>query len=238
VERRRSALRTAVVWDALQVVLEPGPLRVLDLGGGTGEFAVRIAELGHDVTVVDPSPDALASLERRAAEAGVQVSAILADADTLLDVVAPEHAELVLCHGVLEVVPEPSVALEHVAGALVAGGRLSVLATQKSGAVLARAFTGHLGEARALLDHPEGRLGDDASSRRFSQPELATLLELAGFALSEVRGIRIFTDYVSSTVVDSEPGAADQLRALEADVASNPEFMAMATQLHLLATKR
>ena len=44
---------------------------VLDIGGGTGGFAVRVAELGHRVTVVDPSPDALAALDRRAAESGV-----------------------------------------------------------------------------------------------------------------------------------------------------------------------
>ena len=36
------------------------PLRVLDLGGGTGGTAVPLAAAGHDVTVVDPSPDALA----------------------------------------------------------------------------------------------------------------------------------------------------------------------------------
>ncbi|MDQ3592353.1 MAG: methyltransferase domain-containing protein, partial [Actinomycetota bacterium] len=86
VEHRRSALRTAVVWDLLQTELAgldspvgtgeegtaKGPQgRVVDLGGGTGEFAVRVAELGHEVTVVDPSPDALAALDRRAADAGV-----------------------------------------------------------------------------------------------------------------------------------------------------------------------
>ena len=53
----------------------PGPATtagsrdVLDIGGGTGGFAVRVAELGHRVPVVDPSPDALASLDRRAREA-------------------------------------------------------------------------------------------------------------------------------------------------------------------------
>ena len=45
--------------------------RIVDVGGGTGGLAVQLAELGHRVTVVDPSPDALAALERRAREAGV-----------------------------------------------------------------------------------------------------------------------------------------------------------------------
>ena len=62
---RRDSARTAVVWEALGPVLEPPGLDVLDIGGGTGGFAVRVAGLGHRVTVVDPSPDALAALARR-----------------------------------------------------------------------------------------------------------------------------------------------------------------------------
>ncbi|WP_435743900.1 class I SAM-dependent methyltransferase, partial [Nocardioides sp. SYSU DS0663] len=70
---RRGAARTAVVWAALRPVLEGASLDVLDIGGGTGGFAVRVAELGHRVSVVDPSPDALAALGRRADEVGVDV---------------------------------------------------------------------------------------------------------------------------------------------------------------------
>ncbi|MCZ0995772.1 methyltransferase domain-containing protein [Streptomyces noursei] len=76
--RPRASLRTAVVWDVLKDALERrvkaagrDALDVLDTGGGSGNFAVPVARLGHRVTVVDPSPNALFALERRAAEAGV-----------------------------------------------------------------------------------------------------------------------------------------------------------------------
>ena len=75
--RPRASLRTAVVWEVLKDALERrvkaagrDALDVLDTGGGTGNFAVPVARLGHRVTVVDPSPNALFALERRAAEAG------------------------------------------------------------------------------------------------------------------------------------------------------------------------
>jgi ubiquinone/menaquinone biosynthesis C-methylase UbiE len=76
VANARRRLRTAVVWDGLRAALDarlPGreALEVLDVGGGTGGFAVPLAQAGHAVTVLDPNPDALAALERRAAEAGV-----------------------------------------------------------------------------------------------------------------------------------------------------------------------
>ena len=246
-ERRRSAIRTAVVWEALQPVLHSrfeavGATRVVhvvDLGGGTGGLAVQIAGLGHRVTVVDPSPDALASLERRAGEAqlGSSVKGVLGDAHDLLDVVGPDSADVVVCHGVLEVVDEPLQALQAAATVLVDDGMVSVLVAQRSAAVLTRALTGHLAEAHALLDEPPRRWdASDPTPRRFSQAEVRDLLDLAGFGVTEVRGIRIFTDHISSALVDADPGAGDELQALESAVATDPDFMAVATQLHLLAT--
>src|SRR5262245_56232198 len=141
VVERRSAIRAALVWDAMRQLLQDRHdavraegverrLEVVDLGGGTGGLAVRIAELGHHVVVVDPSPDALASLERRAADADVntRVRGVLGDAGTLLDVVRPAMADVVVCHGVLEVVDVPALAVEAATAALAPGGVLSVLA--------------------------------------------------------------------------------------------------------------
>jgi S-adenosylmethionine-dependent methyltransferase len=249
VERRRSAIRTAVVWDALGSILQSrsdvagtrGPIHVVDLGGGTGGLAVQIAGLGHRVTVVDPSPDALASLERRATEAHLSASVrgMLGDATSLLDLVGPDSADVVICHGVLEVVDEPRQALQAAAAVLVPDGALSVLAAQRSAAVFTRALAGHLADARVLLDDPDGRWGEsDPVPRRFSRGELDLLLDDAGFTVTEVRGIRVFSDHISSVVVDAEPGAAEALQALEAAVATRPDFMAVAAQLHLLAVPR
>ena len=150
---RRAAARTAVVWDALRPLLEQsGPLDVLDIGGGTGGFAVRVAELGHRVTVVDPSPDALASLGRRARERGVEVAGLQGEVSSLLDVAGADSADLVLCHGVLEHVGDPATALGVLREAVRPGGTLSLLVAQRHAAVLARAMAGHFGQALALLE--------------------------------------------------------------------------------------
>lgn len=39
--------------------------RIVDVGGGAGRLAIPLARLGHDVTVVDPSAEALGSLAQR-----------------------------------------------------------------------------------------------------------------------------------------------------------------------------
>jgi S-adenosylmethionine-dependent methyltransferase len=236
----RSDTRIAVVWSALEPTLGSGPLDVLDIGGGTGGLAVRVGELGHRVTVVDPSPDALAALARRAGERDVEVSGLQGELADLLDVVEPASADLVLCHGVLEVVDDPAAALATLARVLRSDGMLSLLVAQRYAAVVARAMAGHFQQALALLGpsagagrraaEPQGRSG-----RRYTRDELTGLVQQAGFVPDAVHGVRVFTDLVPGSLLDLEPGATAALVELEQAVATRPEYLPLATQLHLLA---
>ncbi|MEU9606697.1 methyltransferase [Streptomyces sp. NPDC048057] len=243
----RAALRTSVVWEVLkdaidQRVKDTGAdaLDVLDTGGGSGSFAVPLAQLGHRVTVVDPSPNALFALERRAAEAGVadQVKAVQGDVHGLFDVVEREGYDLVLCHGVLEYVDDPAGGVRNAVDALRPAGALSLLAAGLGGAVLARALAGHFTEARHALDDPAGRWGEgDPVPRRFTADQLTALVAGAGAEAGAVHGVRVFTDLVPGVLVDTEPGALDALLKLEAAAAELPAFRSIATQLHVLAQK-
>ena len=237
---RRDSARTAVVWEALgpilnkQSVEQPG-LDVLDIGGGTGGFAVRVAGLGHRVTVVDPSPDALAALARRAREDGAEVTGQQGDLGSLLELAGAASADVVLCHGVLEVVDDPAAALATIREVLRPGGRLSLLVAQRHAAVIARAMAGHVAQALALLDDP-GATGPRAISR-FTADEVTTLLADAGFEIGSVHGIRVFADLVPGALLDLEPGTTAALLELERAVSERAEYLPLATQLHVLASR-
>ena len=247
--QRRSAARTAVVWDALRVALADaagadGVARVVDIGGGTGGLAVRAAELGHRVTVVDPSPDALAILARRAEESGVAglVTAHQGDLGTLGDLVPEGGVDVVLCHGVLEIVDDVPAALAAIAGVLRPGGVLSLLVNQRHAAVITRAMAGHFGQARAILDDepdPAGGSGQTGGTgRRFTADEVTAVLDAAGFDTRAMHAVRVFVDLVPSSLVDLEPGAAERLVELEQAVAERPEYLPLGTQVHTLAARR
>lgn len=240
---RRSAARTAVVWSALRDVLDRPDAhhghqaRIVDIGGGTGGFAVPLAELGHRVTVIDPSPDALASLDRRARESGVadRIAGQQGDLGDLGDLV--DDADVVLCHGVLEVVDDPVAALATIAGVLRPGGVLSLLVAQRHAAVVARAMAGHFEQARALLDGSVPPAAGGRAGHRFTRQELETLLAGAGFGVSSVHAVRVFSDLVPGSLLDLEPGATHHLLELEQAVAGLEEFFPLAAQLHVVATR-
>ena len=244
--RAHTAPRTAVVWAVLKAELDRRagqplqPLQVLDVGGGTGGFAVPLAQAGHRVTVVDASPDALAALNRRAAEAGVaeHIHAVQGDADKLGDVAAPASVDLVLCHSVLEVVDSPVAAAEAVAAVLRPRGVASVLVANRAAAVLSRALSGNLGQAATLLDDPDGRAGSkDTLLRRFDAPQAAALLTAAGLQVEQIHGVRIVADLVPGALLDTEPGAYDALLDFELRAAGRSPYRDLATQLHLLARR-
>ena len=245
--RPRASLRTAVVWEVLQETLERRAkaagreiLDVLDTGGGTGNFAVPAARLGHRVTVVDPSPNALFALETRAAEAGVadRVRGVQGDTDGLFDVVERDGYDVVLCHGVLEYVDDPSEAVRKTAAALRPSGSLSLLAAGLGGAVLARAIAGHFTEARHALTDQDGRWGEsDPVPRRFTVEQLSRLVTEAGLETGAVHGVRVFSDLVPGGLVDTEPGAVEALLKLEAAAAELPAFHSVAAQLHVLGER-
>ena len=54
--------------------------------------------------------------------------------------------------------------------------------------------------------------------------------------MSAVHAVRVFTDLVPGSLLDQEPGAAAALADLERAVAERPEYLPLATQIHLLAT--
>ncbi|WP_274557429.1 class I SAM-dependent methyltransferase [Streptomyces spiramyceticus] len=246
--RPRASLRTAVVWEVLKDALDrkvkatgKDTLDVLDTGGGTGNFAVPVARLGHRATVVDPSPNALFALERRVAEAGVddRVRGVQGDIHGLFDVVERGGFDVVLCHGVLEYVDDPAEGVRNAVEALRPSGTLSLLAAGLGGAVLARALAGHFTEARHALTDPAGRWGEgDPVPRRFTADQLTELVGAAGVEVGAVHGVRVFADLVPGVLVDTEPGALDALLKLEAAAAELPAFHAVATQLHVLGEKQ
>lgn len=231
--RRRRSASSAFLLDLLARQLRElgGPagqvLEVVDVGGGTGGVATALAADGHAVTVVDPSPDALASLERRTAESGLssRITGRQGDAADLVEVLGPGSTDVVVCHRVLEVVDSAAEALAGMAAVLRPGGVLSLLVSQRNAVVLTSALAGHVGLARRAY----------ADRSLFDHDQVVALVEQAGFSVLASHGVGAVSAYLAESVLDAEPGARAELAALEAEVSQDPAFRALAPQLHVFA---
>lgn len=205
--------------------------RVVDVGGGSGGWAVPFAAAGCRVTVVEPSPNALATLQRRAEEEGVSelITVVADDSDALGRYVEAGSADLVLAHGLLEIVDDPAAVLTALATAVAPGGAVSVLVANRHAAVLHRALAGRVGEAQRLLESADGVVPGDTVLRRFSAAGLRTGLEAAGLAVTLLQGDRVISDLVPGDVRE------DELAEFERVAAGSPALLDIAGRLHAVA---
>jgi hypothetical protein len=159
--------------------------------------------------------------------------------DALADVAPAGGADLVLGHGLLEVVDDAAAAVSALATATAEGGAVSVLVTGRYAAVLARTLAGRLAEARALLLDPDGRFGPgDALRRRVDAGTLRTLLESAGPLRVEVlQGDGVLDGWIPGSVRDGGPAAAREAAELEHLAAAAPPLLDVAARLHALARR-
>jgi S-adenosylmethionine-dependent methyltransferase len=238
-ETRREPLsgRQRLVWQLLAAAVDSfssgeQPAEVLDCGGGSGSFAVPLARAGARVTVVDVSVDALATLSRRADEAGVadRVRPVQCDVETLTESVRTASFDLVLAHGILEAVDHVAPAFDAIAAAVRPGGLLSVLVGNPVAAVLARALAGDVSAAlRELrgLDNDFGHPGPAA---------VEAMCRAAGMSIEQVHGIGVFAELVPGAALDA-PGALEALADLEAETAARSPFCDIASRVHILARR-
>jgi S-adenosylmethionine-dependent methyltransferase len=211
-------------------VIGAGAPRVLDCGGGSGSLAVPLASQGAEVTVVDVSIDALSTLMRRAAEAGAsaRVTAVQGEAETLSELVASDHFDLVLAHEVLENVTSLPAGLQQIAMVLRPGGTTSVVVGNPVAVVLGRALAGDVAGALAALMRP--------SHEVYDLDGLIRECRAAGLDVDSVDGIGVFSELVPGIELE-RPGAMTALAELEAATAGLAPYRDIASRLHLMARR-
>ena len=238
-----AARGSSAVWRVLSDELARARARgvtephVVDVGGGTGVWAVPLAAAGCLVTVVEPNQNALATLRRRAQETEVadRITVVADDTDALSRRVEAGSGDLVLAHGLLEVVDDPAAVVAALATAVSAAGAVSALVANRHAAVLHRALAGRLGEATRLLTGANGVLADDGESlaRRFDSTGLTALLEAAGLEISLLQGDGVVCDSIGEA--ESELFTAEELAEFETAASVAPPLRDIASRLHVLA---
>jgi S-adenosylmethionine-dependent methyltransferase len=215
-------------------------LRALDLGGGTGAAAVRLARLGLHVTLLDSSLPMLDFAESAAREAGVAERIALkhGDAAQLASLFPTESFDVVLCHNLLEYVDDPGAVLCGAARAMRdPSAILSVMVRNQAGEVLKAAI--QAGDLAAAEHNLTAEWGHESlyggRVRLFTSDGLRPMLEAASLMVFAERGVRVIADYLPSQV--SRDAEYEHILALERKLGTRPEFAAIARYTQYLTRR-
>lgn len=215
-------------------------LRALDLGAGTGALAVRLAQLGFHVTLLDASSEMLDIAQRTAMKARVAERIALkhGEAGQLANLFAAGSFDLILCHNVLEFVDNPSEVLRAATRALRdTSGTISVLVRNRLGEVTKAALLN--GDLAAAERNLTAEWGEESlyggKVRLFTADNLRAMLIAVSFAVIAERGVRVVSDFLPPKV--SRTDEYQRIFELERKLGAQPEFAAVARYTHFLARR-
>jgi S-adenosylmethionine-dependent methyltransferase len=236
--RLRLDLALATLQESLPARPANHSLSALDLGCGTGATAVRLAQLGFHVTLLDSSPAMLDIAERVTLNAGVSDRMTLKHGDAA-QVASLFHGRLfdvILCHNLLEYVDDPDEVLRGAACLMRdSSAILSVLVRNRAGEVFKASIQG--GDLAAANDSLTAEWGQEAlygdRVRLFTSDNLRKMLQATSFRVIAERGVRIIVDYLPPQV--SRNDEYERILELECKLGSRAEFAAAARYTHLLA---
>jgi len=241
-ETPEGRLRIDLAFANLQDLLPraTASLCALDVGGGTGALAVRLARLGFHVTLLDPSAPMLDFARRSAYEAefAERIALRQGDAAEMSNLFPAGSFDVVICHNVLEFVDDPGAVLGDISRVMRGpSATLSVLVRSQTGEVLKAALqTGDLAAAEIGLTAEWGQESlYEGKVRLFTVESLKTILKEASLTLAAERGVRVLADYVPPQV--SRSAQYEQIFALERKLGKRWEFAAVARYIQCLARR-
>ena len=182
-------IRQEVTWNNLSphlpdmTVLDYAP-RVLDVGSGSGELALCLAQQGYGVWLTDYAP-AMLDQARQAAQdlpAGVRARLTFCpmSVEEASEAFAPHFFDAITCHTLIEFLPDPQSSLKALVSLVRDGGLLSVSFVNRHAGVLRQVWS---------IADPQGALAaletDEFCATLFDVPGVAYTAEEVGGWLRE-----------------------------------------------------
>ncbi|MFE3316680.1 class I SAM-dependent methyltransferase [Nocardia sp. NPDC059195] len=213
--------------------------RVLDVAGGNGLDAIELAARGHHVTIVDISEPALADARALAAKQGVgdRISTQRLGVDELARRFAHDQFDVVLCHNLIQYVPDPRTLIAVLAAMVAPNGVVSVIAPNADADPLLTAVRDlDLEEALRQLDSSTRHtVTYDTETRACYADSVIDDLAEAGLHLRARCGIRSVCDLLVDDTRKDDPMFFAQLERLELAMSTRAPYSYTARFFQLVA---
>lgn len=215
---------------------ERGALKIVDAGGGQGQFAMDLAAGGHRVFLADISAQMLQQAAEQVEDRQLQerVTLLHRPLQELSDIAELRGADLVICHAVLEWLAQPKEAIEQLRELMKPGGYLSLTFYNR------RALEFRLlqrGSFRQLdrnieTEHWGGHPGSLTPQNPLLLEWVQDWLAQVGLTVVAHSGIRCFHDFMTPVIRDKLPAAA--IVEKEMEYSRVDPYRQLARYIHLL----
>jgi S-adenosylmethionine-dependent methyltransferase len=211
----KGRLRLAVLRRDFAEYLPPGPLQVLDVGAGQGQWALEMLAAGHSVYLTDISEAMLAAARQNIANSDLPESCkqrarwLQCGVQELTSNIE-ETFDVVICHAVMEWLEQP---LQWIEPLLKSRGWLSLIFYNQDGLI----FKNLLRTNYAKVENRDfrGRNGGLTPLNPLAVDKVLAWLDAADYELVCHSGIRVFHDYVlDKQNYQKDPESVERLELL------------------------
>ena len=221
-------------YDLSPVVDGRSSLRVLDAGGGMGQFSSALAQLGHHVTLADISEEMLAAAQALYSEAKVmdRVQFVCSGLQAL-----PAHVnepfDLVLNHAVLEWLENPLEGISTLSSMVKPNGHLSLMFYNRHAIVWRNLMNGSW--QRAQNEHFHHNKNALMPQNPLDPQLVYEHLQTLGFDVVSWRGIRCVHDHMPKFMRDKK--SLDDVFEIEKDIGTLPPYRDLGRYVHMVCRK-
>lgn len=232
-------LETEMIWRQLQRYLAKAGQRALDAGCGLGQLAIRLALAGHVVTAFDFAVGMIAAAQERAVQASATVDWHQLAVEDAATAFAPASFDVVLCHNVLAYVSKPDKTICDLAGLLMPGGVLSLVAHNPPiGVIRTAVWQRDFVAALAQLENPTHYSAIFDLDLQFHDTEtLEAWMHTAGLEVVACYGVRVVNDLITDNAVKYDPRGFVDLLELKMALCDRSPYRDIAAHNHFVARR-
>jgi ubiquinone/menaquinone biosynthesis C-methylase UbiE len=239
----------AVTWKYLEphVPTDPNAL-VLDAGGGTGRWAIRIATKGCKVVLMDTSEGMLKAADKRVKEKGFQHKITIKKGDITKTDYADETFDMILCEHVLFLFNDPDIVIKELKRILKKKAPLIISAqnryVQSLSSLSGKPSVDNVDRAFKVLVNEEHECmtkDDKVKIYTWTPEEFRTMLERNGLHVEKIVGkvvtmpLRIKEEiYLKRKYLE---GLFNKILQFELTLCEKPDALALAGHLQAIAFK-
>jgi S-adenosylmethionine-dependent methyltransferase len=209
--------------------------RVLDAGGGQGQFSLQLAKAGHQVVICDISAEMLKLAEEQVIAAGVAANVQLlhcAIQDLPQHLVAREQQfDLVICHAVMEWMQEPRELLPCLLQYLKPQGFLSLTFYNVHSLIYKNLLRTNF--KKIVSQDFGGSKGSLTPINPLEPQQVMQWLDALPLGVLAHSGIRVFHDYIFNE--EHRAREPEQLIALELSFSRQEPYRSLGRYIHVLA---